>query len=234
MARLRPRRPSAALVVALLALFVAVGGPAEAARLIGSADVANRSLKLEDLSGKAVKALRKTPRRSVGERQLRNGGVTTAKLRDGAVTPVKLTPAGIGSEQLAPGAVGSRELRPGGVGSTQIADGVVTGAKVADGSLDARDTARFSGRFRVSVPAVEPRECWSGEPVGLAPEQAGADIGGDLVLATPDSAWPERALAFTVRGSASRSRFVLAGCNVTAAKTDPVEVGFRYAVIDLP
>ena len=61
MARLRPRRPSAALVVALLALFVAVGGPAEAARLIGSKDVKNRSLKTEDLSRKAVKTLRTTP-----------------------------------------------------------------------------------------------------------------------------------------------------------------------------
>ena len=228
------RRPSAALIVALLALFVAVGGPAEAARLIGSKDVANRSLKTEDLSRKAVRTLQATPRRSVGARQLRNGAVATAKLRDRAVTPVKIAPAAVGSDQLAPGAVGSRELRPGGVGSSQIADGAVTGAKVADGSLDARDSARFWGRFRVNVPAVKLRECWSGEPVGLAPEQAGADIAGDLVLVTPDSSWPERALAFTVRGSASRSRFVLAGCNVTGADTEAVEVGFRYVVIDLP
>ena len=216
----RRRRPSAALVVALLALFVAVGGPAQAARLIGSKDVANRSLKTEDLSRKAVKTLRKTPRRSVGERQLRNGAVGTGKLRDGAVTPVKIAPAAVGSDQLAPGAVGSRELRPGAVGG-----GV---------ARPPPPPPRFWGRFRVSVPAVEPRECWSGEPVGLAPEQAGADIAGDLVLVTPDSAWPERALAFTVRGSAGRSRFVLAGCNVTATKTDAVDVGFRYVVIDLP
>jgi hypothetical protein len=230
----RRRRPSAALVVALLALFVAVGGPAEAARLIGSKDVANRSLKTEDLSRKAVRKLQTTPRRSVGERQLRNGAVATAKLRDRAVTPVKIAPAAVGSDQLAAGAVGSRELRPGGVGSAQIADGAVTGAKLADGSLDARDVARFSGRFRVTVPAVAKSTCWSGEPVGLAPEQAGADISGDLVLVTPDSSWPERSLAFTVRGSANRSRFVLAGCNATEAATTEVEVGFRYVVIDLP
>jgi len=228
------RRPSAALIVALLALFVAVGGPAEAARLIGSKQVKNHSLKTEDLTRKAVKTLQRTPPRSVGERQLADAGVTTPKLGDGAVTAVKIAPASVGGTQLAAGAVGSRELRAGGVGGAQLADGAVNGAKVADGSLDARDTARFSGRFRVSVPGVQPRECWSGEPVGLAPEQAGADIAGDLVLATPDSAWPERALAFTVRSAASRSRFVLAGCNVTAAKTEPVEVGFRYAVIDLP
>jgi hypothetical protein len=221
-------------VIALLALFVAVGGPAEAARLIGSKDVRNRSLKTEDLTRKAVKTLQKTPRRSVGERQLRTGAVTTSKLRDGAVTPVKIVPAAVGSDQLAPGAVGSRELRPGGVGSSQIADGSVTGAKLADGSLDARDVARFSGRFRVSLPAVASQECWSGEPVGLAPEQAGADISGDLVIVTPDASWPERSLAFTVRGSASRSRFVLAGCNATKAATTAIEVGFRYVVIDLP
>ena len=218
------RRPSAALVVALLALFVAVGGPAEAARLIGSKDVKNRSLKTEDLSKKAVRTLRTTPPGSVG----------TGELRDGAVTPVKIAPSSVGSDQLAPGAVGTRELRAGAAGSAQIADGAVTGAKVADGSLDARDTARYSGRFRVSVPKVVRGTCWSGEPVGLAPEQAGADISGDLVLVTPDASWPERSLAFTVRGSATRSRFVLAGCNVTAADTDPVEVGFRYVVIDLP
>ena len=230
----RRRRPSAALVVALLALFVAVGGPAEAARLITSKDVENGSLKTEDLSRKAVKSLQTTPRRSVGERQLRDGAVATAKLRDGAVTPVKIAPAAVGSAQLAVDAVGPRELRAGAAGSVQIADGAVTGAKVADGSLDSRDIARFAGRFRVSVPSVAARECWSGEPVGLAPETAGADLTGDLVLVTPDASWPERSLAFTVRGSAIRSRFVLAGCNVTGTATAPVEVGFRYLVIDLP
>jgi len=228
------RRPSAALVIALLALFVAVGGPAEAARLIGSEQVANHSLKTQDLSRKAVRTLRQTPRRSVGERALADAGVTTPKLRDGAVTSVKVAPAAIGGTQLAPGAVGARELRAGAAGPAQIADGAVVGMKVADGSLDARDVARFSGRFRITVPPVASQDCWSGEPVGLAAEQAGADISGDLVLATPDSAWPERQLAFTVRASANRSRFVLAGCNATKTATTGVEVGFRYVVIDLP
>ena len=120
------RRPSPALLIALLALFVAVGGPAEAARLIGSKDVKNGSLKAEDLSRKAVKTLQATPRRSVAERQLRDGAVASAKLRDGAVTPVKIAPAAVGSAQLAVDAVGTRELRAGAAGSVQIADGAVT------------------------------------------------------------------------------------------------------------
>jgi hypothetical protein len=234
--RPRPRRPSAALVVALIALFVALGGPAQGARLITGQQVKNRSLTTQDLSRKAIRQLRKTPASSIGESALQNGAVSNRRLRDGAVTAVKLAPASVGAAQLAPGAVGTRELRGGAAGTAQIADAAVTGAKIADASLDSRDIGRSSGRFRVTVPKVAPNDCWSGEPVGLAPEVAGADISGDLVLVTPDAAWPEEQLAFTVRGSANRSRFVLAGCNVSnTASPSPLDgVGFRYVVIDLP
>ena len=227
MARLRPRRPSAALVVALLALFVAVGGPAEAARLIGSKDVKNRSLKTEDLSKKAVRTLRATPPNSIGS--------AAGELRDGAITPVKLAPAAIGSAQLAQGAVGTRELRAGAAGSAQIADGAVTGAKVADGSLDARDSSRFSGRFRVTVPAVAARDCWSGEPVGLA-------RGAGRAPTSPATSCSRRRTA-RGRSAASPSRSAgrrtsRASCSRAATsprpRTTEVEVGFRYVVIDLP
>jgi hypothetical protein len=231
---MRPRRPSAALVVALIALFVALGGPAQAARMFTGKQVKNHSLQTDDLSRKAVKSLRKTPSSSVGEKALQNGAVTNPKLRDGAVTAIKIAPGNVGPTQLAPAAVGLRELRAGAVGPAQLADGSVTGAKIADGTLDSRDLARFSGRFRVTVPAVSRHACWSGEPVGLAPEVAKADISGDLVLVTPDASWPQDKLAFTVRSSANPSRFVLAGCNVTDLATTSAEVGFRYVVLDLP
>src|SRR3954451_17010577 len=231
---MRPRRPSLALVVALIALFVALGGPAQASRLISGKQVKNHSLQAQDLSRKAVRSLRKTPASSVNEKALQNGAVTNPKLRDGAVTAVKIAPANIGPTQLAPGAIGPRELRAGAAGNAQIADGSVTGGKIADGTLDTRDYARFSGRFRVTVPVVADHSCWSGEPVGLAPEVAKADISGDLVLVTPDASCPQDKLAFTVRGSANPSRFVLAGCNMTRTATTATEIGFRYAVLDIP
>ena len=221
---MRRRRPSVPLLIALLALFVALGGPAEAQRLIGGQDVRNRSLSVKDLSRGAVRKLQATPRRSVSARALADGAVTGAKLANSAVT----------SGKLAAGAVGTGQLGQGSVGAIQLAPNAVGGGHVADGSLDARDVARFAGRFRVTVPAVPPGTCWSGEPVGLAAEQAGADIYQDLVLVTPDAAWPERQLSFTVRNSANRERFVLSGCNATPSAVTPREVGFRYAVIDLP
>lgn len=234
------RRPSAPLVIALLALFVALGGPAQAAKFVRSSDIKNRTVQVRDLSKKAVTELKKTPRGTIGDRALANRAVTNAKLREGAVTATKIGPAAVGSSQLAPNSVGAREIQNGGVNATLIGDGAVNGAKVADGSLTTADFARFSGRFRVTVPKVEPGDCWSAEPVGLLPEQVGADISTDLVLVTPGPNWPQDQLGFTVRNSANTSRFVLAGCNSTGTKDDagiasaPIEVGFRYAVLDIP
>lgn len=205
------RRPSFATVVALLALFVALGGPAEAERLIGkgsvtSSAVKDRSLRLQDLSRKTVRQLQTT----------RNNSITEAKLANASVTPGKLA--------------------PGAVGTAAIADGSLRGADIANGSLTALDLGRFWGRFRIHIPEpITPQSCWSGEPTDLAPELAGADISQDVVLVTPDSRWPEKELSFTVRSSANPMRFVLAGCNRTEGTTvNPFEVGFRYVIIDLP
>jgi hypothetical protein len=203
------RRPSFASVVALLALFVALGGPAEAQRLLAkgsvtSLSVKNRSLKLHDLSRKTVRKLRET----------RNNSITEAKLANRSVTAGKLS--------------------PGAVGTAAIADGSILGADIANGALSAAQLGRFWGRFRIDVPLVEAGKCWSGEPAGLTPELAGADISQDVVLVTPDWRWPEDRLAFTVRNSANPTRFVLAGCNRTMEPVQPFEVGFRYVIIDLP
>jgi hypothetical protein len=203
------RRPSFATVIALLALFVALGGPAEAQRLlrkgsVSSVSIKDRSVKLRDLNRKTVRRLQST----------RNTSITEAKLANGSVTPGKLA--------------------SGAVGSAAIADGSVVGADIANGSLTAAQLGRFWGRFRIEVPDVPAGMCWSGEPAGLTPELAGVDISQDVVLVTPDSRWPEDRLAFTVRTSANPTRFVLAGCNRTATPVPHFEVGFRYVIIDLP
>jgi hypothetical protein len=208
------KRPSFATVIALLALFIALGGPAEAQRLLGKGDVdsrvvKDRSLKTRDLSRTAVRELRQTP----------NGSITEAKIANGAVTPGKLA--------------------AGAVGTGAIADSAVGGGQIANGSLTAADLGRFWGRFRSTIGPIEFGKCWSGEPTGLPPELAGADISNDLVIVQPDDRLLERRVTFNVRGSSTRGRFVLSACNVGLPLTglndlDAFEVSFRYLIIDLP
>jgi hypothetical protein len=231
MVRLPRRRPSAATVIALLALFVALGGPAQAARLINGKllrkgtvtgrAIKDRSLDTHDLSRAAVRRLETTPPASVTELQLANGAVTPGK--------------------IARGAVGPAALAAGGVTAGNIAANAVNGAHIADGSLTARDVARFSGRFSVMVGRtstgdvnIGPDSCWSAEPVNLAPEQAHANISADVVLVTPGPQWPDKQLSLTVRQSSVPSRFVLIACNPTGDPVTPRSVDFSYAVLGIP
>ena len=229
------RRPSAPIVIALLALFVALDGPAHAQRLINgkllkkgtvtSRAVKDRSLQIKDLKPRAVRTLRTT----------RNGSITEAKLANSSVTPGKLAPGAIGSAAIADRAIGGIDLAPSSVGGLQVADGSLGGADIADGALDARDVGRYWGRFSVTLPAAIPgASCWSGEPAGLGPELARADISQDLVVVTPGPNWPEKTLSFSVRNSSNPSRFVISACNVKATPQSPLTIGFRYLVIDLP
>jgi hypothetical protein len=210
------------MIVALVALFVALGGPAQARRLINGADIAKGTVRskqikdhtigVRDISTVAVRDLRSTP----------TGSITAAKLAAGAVT--------------------GAALADGAVGTTKLADGSVTGAKIADGSLTTNDIARFSGRFKIVAPYLTPiaaHSCWNGEPQTLAPEVAGADISQDAVLVTPlGPSYDEKSLSLTARtsGSTQPSRFVLSICNVTDVTVTPPATGisFSYVVFDIP
>ena len=230
----RPGRPSAALIVALLALFVALDGPAQAAHLIngkllkrGSVTgkaIKDRSIGFKDLTKASVRKLQSTP----------SGSITEAKIANGAITPGKLAPGAVGSSAIAAGGVASGNLATGAVGSSQIANNSITGADIADGGLSANDIGRFWGQFSVAVPVVPARSCWSGEPVGLAAERAHANINKDVVLVTPGPQWPDKKLSLTVRQSGNVSRFVLIGCNPTDGASDAATVLFNYVIVDVP
>jgi hypothetical protein len=225
------------MIVALLALFVALDGPASAAHLIngkllkrGSVTgkaIKNRSLGMRDLSKASIRKLQTTAA----------GSVTESKLANGAVTPGK----------LAPGAVGSGAIAAGGVTGGNIADSSLTGADIADGGLGANDIGRFWGHFSVVLGRDKNQkdhpilagECWSAEPVGLAPERAGANINQDVLVVTPGPEWPDKKLSLTVRQSSNASRFVLIACNplrnvVGNDVPAGTQVSFNYVVIGVP
>src|SRR3954447_8496799 len=219
------------MLVALLALFVALGGPAQAKHLINGKDIRRGTV-----AGKQIKD------RTITTRDLEPATVralqTTA---DGSITPSKLIPGAVGGPALADGTVAAADIADGAIGSGKLTDNAVTGAKIADGTLTSADIARFSGAFRIlseDLGLIRAHECWSREPRGLAPEVAGADISQDALLVVPRSTFNGQTFGFNYRTNASDSgaagRFVLTLCNRTDADVAPPSIAFSYIVFDLP
>jgi hypothetical protein len=242
------------MLVALLALFVALGGPAQAKKLIDGTDlrkgsvrsaaIKDRSLTTKDLSAGTVRELQTTPNNTIGTSKLTGGAVTADKLAVAAVGPGALAGGAVGGGAIADGSVAAADIADGAVGAGKLAPGAVTGDKIADGTLTTSDIARFSGAFRIvaeDFATIAPHDCWSREPRGLAPEAAGADISQDALLVTPRSTLPARSLSFNYRTSAATpadpggaSRFVLTLCNRTDDPVTPGSIAFSYVVFDLP
>jgi hypothetical protein len=149
------------MLVALLALFIALGGPAQARRLINGGDIRagtvrskqlkDRSIAMRDLNPVVVRQLRLTPDSSITESKLAGGAVTSTRLGSGAVTAGK----------LAAGAVTPAAIADGAVGASKLADGAVNGAKLADGSLTTADVAvsRAASRPSSRAPTSRATRC---------------------------------------------------------------------------
>ena len=244
--RLRLRRPSAGTLIALVALFVALGGPAEAARLINgklikrgtirSAQVKDRSLSTRDLTNTAVRSLMRTPSGSIGTSQLAAGAVTADRLAPGSVGGVAVADESLTAGDIASGAIGNAELRTGAVTRSKIAgnavaqselvSGAVTSDEVGDGSLAGRDVGAFTGAITADFGAVPANQCEAQE-FDVAPVAAGADITDDAIVVTPPAAFPDALTLLAKPASATRIRLV--ACNPTALPAADVASGaFRY------
>jgi hypothetical protein len=247
MRSIRPpvRRPSAPLLVALLALFVALGGPAQAERLINGAkikrdsvaskQIKNRSVRERDLARATVRALRATP----------DGSITAAKLAEGAVTPRALAPDSVlsgsigdnsigavdlgansvGTDEIADNAVGQAEIRGNGVAASEIADNSIDGGEIIDGGLSIRDVARQVGTLDWTVATLGPSKCET-QRVPIT----GIEIAGDFVLISPITAWP-RDLVHTVNGTNVETEFKVTACNHGDAPIAGAPYRLNYAII---
>lgn len=115
----RSFRPSPALVISCLALFMALTGSAFA---VGIA------------------------KNSVRSPQIVDGTVRTVDLHDGSVTTPKLGLASVGADQLAENAVTSAKVAPDSLTAQDLAPSSVTSSEVADQSLTGADIAPDSIR----------------------------------------------------------------------------------------
>jgi len=256
------RRPSPAAVIASIALFVALDGPATAARLIdggsikadsitgkqvkdgslGSADVRNGSLTTADLSRKAVTALRATPAGSVDTPQIAARAVTADKVTAGAIGTTALADQGVQATDLADGSVGMNQLAAGAVTSTKIADGAVGGQAIADGSLQTHDVGEFAGSVKVDFAPFVGNDCQVAKDIVPMPTAAGQanNISDDVILVSPAAGWPDPIIVVGNPGANNTLRIV--ACRIGGDPSpggggddiDPGETVFQYVAIDQP
>src|SRR5690349_13389680 len=107
-------------VVALVALFVALGGVGYAAT--------------------------KLPKNSVGSRQIKANAVTAAKLKAEAVTAAKIKPGAVGPVQLGAGSVVTAALADGAVTGAKVAAGTLGTVPSATRAATAGDAATLQGK----------------------------------------------------------------------------------------
>jgi hypothetical protein len=230
------RRPSAPMLVALLALFIALGGPAYAERIINgskikrgtvtSKQLKNRSVKQRDLTRATVRALRATPDRSVTASKLAPGSVGTDAVGENALTAADLAANSVGTDEIGDNAVGQSEIRGNGVAASEIADNSIDGGEIIDGGLSVRDVARLVGPFTWTIGSLPKGVCetaWVQVPAG--------QIAGDFILISPVSpAWP-RDLTYSANATSSETEFKVQACNHTGTTVAGSTYTFNYAVL---
>jgi hypothetical protein len=232
------------MVVASLALFVALDGPATAAHFINGTSikpnsitnkqVKNGTLGVQDLSKAAVRTLRTTPAQSVGDVQLRDKAVGAAKLAPGAVGNTQLAPAAVDAGKLADGSVGGNQLAAGAVTASKIADGSVGSGAIADGSLTTRDVGDFYGSVLVPSISFAANECKVVQ-VNAQAAAPGQNIADDIVVASPTTTgWPDAVIVTANPGAGNTVRIVMCRIGGDANPLVAPATTFYYVGFDTP
>ena len=109
MSNIRFKKPSPALVIAVIALFVGLSGAAYAGNKIGTNKIKGKAVTTGKLAGKAV-TTGKLAGQAVKSGKLAGQAVTTSKLADGAVTESKLGDQSVTTSKLSDESVKSGKL----------------------------------------------------------------------------------------------------------------------------
>ena len=135
MRNLEFRKPSPALVIASIALFVALGSGAYAANKVGTNQIKNKAVTKQKLAGKSV---------------------TKVKLADEAVTTRKLQFAAVGSNQLGFEAVTTSNVNEGAITESKLSNGAVGTAKISNGAVKSDELGEITNVEETSPPAALP------------------------------------------------------------------------------
>jgi hypothetical protein len=122
----RRLRPSPALVVAMIALFVSIGGVGYAASKIDTNDIKREAVTKPKIAKKAVSANR-----------IAENAVKTKKIRDQAVTTDKIADQAVNTDKIGDLAVTTPKILDQAVTTEKLADESVTQGKIGSAAVHA-------------------------------------------------------------------------------------------------
>jgi hypothetical protein len=234
------RRPSPGTLLAAVALFVALGGPAEAAKLIDGGrirkgSVTGAAIRANTLTGRLLKAATIT-----GDR-LADRSVALAKLSPDVIATLTATPSNevtggkvldrsLSGADLGDETLGQSQIARSGVGNSELADGGVDGSKIADGRQRVGDVAAFAGTADLDPPWLVSHSCWhADQPATLLWERNGASIADDAVFVAPPAGLADVLVLSGRPVGGGTVRLVV--CNVGSGNFDPAPFTARYLTI---
>jgi hypothetical protein len=132
----RRLRPSPALLVAMIALFVSIGGVGYAASKIDTSDIKREAVTKPKIAKRAVSTNRIADN-AVKEKKINSQAVTTDKIADQAVTTDKLGDLAVTTDKLGDLAVTTGKLNDQAVTTEKIADDAVTQGKIGAAAVHA-------------------------------------------------------------------------------------------------
>jgi hypothetical protein len=237
-------RVSSAHVIALAALFVALGGTAYAAATVGTSDIKDGAVTTNKIRNKAV-TRQKIADAAVVTRTIKDNAVKTAKIADAAVTNTKIGPDAIDSSKVLDGSIGTTDLTDAAVTTGKLGDAAVDSTKLADASVGSSKLA--SNAVTAGKLAITPRTTTvdvANNTTALleSPCLAGEKVVGGGAPGRPDSATPRpreptssiraRTLTSAVgrhAGTTGAARSAPCSCGRSALEPDVHEINVQVA-----
>jgi hypothetical protein len=118
--------------IALLALFIALGGSVYAA----SNKIDGAQIKVKSLPGNRIKPKTVTAtqikKNTIGSAQVKSGAITAKQIKAGAVTAKQIQANAITGAQIKSGSISGAQIQSGSLGATQINQASLTGISAAN------------------------------------------------------------------------------------------------------
>lgn len=209
-------------LIALVALFVSLGGVSYAAATIHGSSLVNKSVAGKKLKDKTVTGGKIKGNTLTGTQVKEStlGKVPSAATADQAASATSATNAqsAVNAQSAATAA-----------NATAIADDTVSSAKVQDGTLTGHDVGRRAGTRAFDFGSIGANTC---EAFAVNVDPGDADMRNDAFALTFEQTWPT-GLTFSTENSDSVGYVRINVCNVTGGVLNPGVETFHWVAFDV-